>query len=164
MAVQLNTVTESLSRTLSLVEDPQRRELLEQFVNSAGPLAEAAALQALHQMAGEINALLAPQARVRLFQEAGAWVPEVITTENDSGAEWRLRLDRDVISRVLIRMPSEVKERASEAAKRAGTSMNAWTVRTLERALENLRQRQQTEADSAPSEASGSPSRDRQGP
>ena len=39
-------------------------------------------------------------------------------------------------------MPSEVKERASEAAKRAGTSMNAWTVRTLERALENLRQRQ----------------------
>ena len=135
MAVHLNTVTESLGRTLALVEDPQRRALLQHFVDSAGPLAEAAALQALHQMVGEVNALLAPQARVRLFQEAGAWVPEVITTEDDSGAAWRIHLDRDAISRVLIRMPSEVKERASEAAKRAGTSMNAWTVRTLERAL-----------------------------
>ena len=156
MAVQLNTVTESLGRTLALVEDPQRRELLQHFVDSAGPLAEAAALQALHQMVGEINALLAPQARVRLFQEAGAWKPEVITTEDDS--YWRIRIDGDAISRVLIRMPSEVKERASEAAKRAGTSMNAWTVRTLERALENLRQRQQAQEGSA-----SPPPRDRQG-
>ena len=132
------------------MEDPQRRELLAHFVDSAGPLAEAAALQALHQMVSEINALLAPQARVRLFQEAGAWVPEVITTESDSSAEWRIHLDRDAISRVLIRMPSEVKERASEAAKRAGTSMNAWTVRTLERALENLRQRQAAEGSNSP--------------
>ena len=84
MAVHLNTVTESLGRTLALVEDPQRRALLQHFVDSAGPLAEAAALQALHQMVGEVNALLAPQARVRLFQEAGAWVPEVIATEDDS--------------------------------------------------------------------------------
>ena len=163
MAVHLHTVTESLGRTLALVEDPQRRALLQHFVDSAGPLAEAAALQALHQMVGEINVLLAPQARVRLYQEAGAWVPEVITTENDSGAEWRIHLDRDAISRVLIRMPSEVKERASEAAKRAGTSMNAWTVRTLERALENLRQRQQTEGTSSPPETSGGPSGGRQG-
>lgn len=154
MAVQLNTVTESLGRTLALVEDPQRRELLQNFVDSAGPLAEAAALQALHQMVSDINALLAPHARVRLFQEAGAWTPEVITTDDDSGAEWRIHLDRDAISRVLIRMPSEVKERASEAAKRAGTSMNAWTVRALERALENLRQRQQAQE--------GSPPQDRQ--
>ena len=163
MAVHLNTVTESLGRTLALVEDPQRRALLQHFVDSAGPLAEAAALQALHQMVGEINTLLAPQARVRLYQEAGAWVPEVITTEDDSGAAWRIHLDRDAISRVLIRMPSELKERASEAAKRAGTSMNAWTVRTLERALENLRQRQQTEGTSSPPETSGGPSGGRQG-
>lgn len=147
MAVQLNTVTESLGRTLGLVEDPERRALLQNFVDSAGPLAEAAALQALHQMVGEINALLAPHSRVRLFQESGAWRPEVITTEDDS--QWRIRIDGDAISRVLIRMPSEVKERASEAARRAGTSMNAWTVRTLERALENLRQRQQAQEESA---------------
>ena len=39
-------------------------------------------------------------------------------------------------------MPSSVKERATESAQRAGVSLNSWTVDILERALENLRQRQ----------------------
>jgi hypothetical protein len=39
-------------------------------------------------------------------------------------------------------MPSGVKERATESAQRAGVSLNSWTVDILERALENLRQRQ----------------------
>lgn len=55
------------------------------------------------------------------------------------------RFAGDNISRVLVRMPPAVKERATESAKRAGISLNSWTENTLERALENLRQYQAQE-------------------
>ena len=51
-------------------------------------------------------------------------------------------IDSDSISKVLVRMPSEVKSRATDAAHRAGTSLNSWTVSVLDRAVSNLRERQ----------------------
>ena len=50
-------------------------------------------------------------------------------------------IDSDSISKVLVRMPSEVKEMAADAAQKAGTSLNSWTVNILERALISLRER-----------------------
>ena len=45
-------------------------------------------------------------------------------------------------------MPSNVKDRATESAQKAGVSLNSWTVDILERALDNLRQRQNETQDS----------------
>ena len=51
--------------------------------------------------------------------------------------------DGNTISKVLVRMPSDVTSMAAEAAQKAGTSLNNWTVTVLERALVNMRARQQ---------------------
>ena len=53
-----------------------------------------------------------------------------------------LRLENDSVSKVLLRMPSNIKERAAESAQRAGVSLNSWTVNILERAVGNLKRNQ----------------------
>ena len=141
MPIDLREIAEAPKSALDLVEDAGRRRVLEQFMESTRAMTEMAARAALQQLVDEVNVQLAPQARVRLVQEGSQLVPEVVTLGEEKGGGWTLRLDGDEIARVLVRMPSNVKERAGEAAKRAGMSMNNWTVTVLERALANLRQR-----------------------
>ena len=142
MPIDFREIANASKKALNLVDDPERRHILEQFVDSTGPLVEAAARDAFLNLLDEINAQLAPHVRLRLVQEGTGLAADVITLGEERGRGWTLRFDGDTISKVLVRMPSNVKERATESAQRAGMSLNNWTVDILERALENLRQRQ----------------------
>ena len=143
MPVDLRTIAEAQRKSLSLVENPERRRTLEQFIESSGPLVEAAARDALQVLVEEINAQLAPGARLRLIQEGTKVVPEIVFLGEEVGKGRTLAVDSDSISKVLVRMPSDVKAMAAEAARKAGTSLNGWTVNVLERALVSLRERQE---------------------
>ena len=142
MAIDFHDIANASKKALNLVDDTERRRMLEEFVESTGPLVEAAARDAFHRLLDEINEQLAPHARIRLIQEGTRLAAEVVTLGEERRPGWTLHLDSDTISKVLLRMPSSVKERATESAQRAGVSLNSWTVDILERALENLRQRQ----------------------
>jgi hypothetical protein len=142
MPVDFRDIANASKKALDLVDDPERRRILEQFVDSTGPLVEAAAREAFQELLDEIDAQLAPHMRLRLVQEGPRLVADVVTLGEERGRGWTLRLDGDTVSKVLLRMPSNVKSRATESAKRAGVSLNSWTVDILERALENRRQRQ----------------------
>lgn len=142
MAIDFHDIANASKKALNLVDDRERRRMLEEFVESTGPLVEAAARDAFHSLLDEINEQLAPHARIRLIQEGTRLAAEVVTLGEERRPGWSLHLDSDTISKVLLRMPSSVKERATESAQRAGVSLNSWTVDILERALENLRQRQ----------------------
>ena len=140
--MDLRKIADAPSKALAMVEDPDRRRILEQFLENTGPLVEAAARDQLQQFVDEINAQLAPHARLRLIQEGTRLTPDIIQLSEETGRGWTLRLDNDTISKVLLRMPSNIKELATESAQKAGVSLNSWTVTILERALENLRQHQ----------------------
>ncbi|MDP6549911.1 MAG: hypothetical protein QF659_07560 [Dehalococcoidia bacterium] len=142
MPIDLRRIVEAQKKALALVESPEKREALERFLESSGPLLESAARDALHEMVEEMNAQLAPHARVRLVQEGSRLLAEVVSLGEETGRRRTVVIDSDSISKVLVRMPSEVKTRATEAAQRAGTSLNSWTVTVLDRALSNLRERQ----------------------
>ena len=142
MSFDLRRIVEAQKKALALVETPEKREALERFLESSGPLVESAARDALHEIVEEINAQLAPHARIRLVQEGSKLVPEVVTLAEEVGGRRAVVIDSDSISKVLVRMPSEVKSRATDAAHRAGTSLNSWTVSVLDRAVSNLRERQ----------------------
>ena len=142
MPIDLRTIAEAQKKTLVLIENPERRRMLEQFVENSGPLVEAAARDALQVLVEEVNAQLAPGARLRLIQEGTRVIPEVVSLM-DEPARGRLVIDGDSISKVLVRMPSDVKSRAADAAHKAGTSLNTWTVNVLDRALVSLRERQE---------------------
>ncbi len=142
MAIDFHDIANASKKALNLVDDTERRRMLEEFVESTGPLVEAAARDAFQNLLDEINEQLAPHARIRLIQEGTRLAAEVVTLGEERRRGWTLHLDSDTISKVLLRMPSSVKDRAAESAQRAGVSLNSWTVDILERALENLRQRQ----------------------
>lgn len=129
-------------KALNLVEDPERRRMLEEFVDSTAPLVEAAAREAVQELIEEINAQLAPHARLRLVQDGSNLAAEVVPLGEEQPGAWSVRLDSGSVSKVLLRMPSNIKERAAESAQRAGVSLNSWTVNILERAVENLKRNQ----------------------
>ncbi len=129
-------------KALTLVEDQERHRMLEEFVDSTAPLVEAAAREAAQELVEEINAQLAPHARLRLVQDGANLVAEVVPLGDEQPGTWSVRLDSDTVSKVLLRMPSNIKERAAESAQRAGVSLNSWTVSILERAVENLKRNQ----------------------
>ena len=143
MPFDLRKIVEAQKKALALVENPEKREALERFLESSGPLVESATRDALYELVEEMNGQLAPHARVRLVQEGSKVVAEVVSLADEIGKGRTVLIDGDSISKVLIRMPSEVKTMAADAAQRAGTSLNSWTVNVLERAVVNLRERQQ---------------------
>ena len=148
MPIELRTIADAQLKALALIEDPERRRILERFLESSGPLVEAAARDALLTLVQEVNAQLAPVARLRLVQEGSRIVPDVVLLGEDIGKGRPIVIDSDSISKVLVRMPSDVKVMATEAAQKAGTSLNKWTVNILERALVNLRERQERAGES----------------
>ena len=142
MPIDFHDIANASKKALNLVDDAERRRVIEEFVESTGPLVEAAARDAFQNLLDEINEQLAPHARIRLIQEGTRLAADVVTLGEERRRGWTLHLDSDTVSKVLLRMPSNVKERATESAQKAGVSLNSWTVDILERALENLRQRQ----------------------
>ncbi len=128
MPIDLRKIVDSQKKALALVEDPEKREALERFLESSGPLVEAAARDAIHELIEEMNDQLAPHSRIRLVQEGSKVLPEVVFLADDIGRRRTVVIDGDSISKVLVRMPSEVKTKAAEAAQKAGTSLNGWTV------------------------------------
>ena len=148
MAIDFHDIAAASKKALNLVDDAERRRFVEQFLDSTGPLVEAAARNAFQNLLDEINDQLAPHARIRLIQEGTRLSAEVVTLGEERRRGWTLHLDSDTISKVLVRMPSNVKDRATESAQKAGVSLNSWTVDILERALDNLRQRQSGTEDS----------------
>lgn len=154
MSIDLRRIAEAQKKALVMVENSDSREFLENFLEGSSPLVEAAARDLLHELVEEVNIQLAPHSRLRLIQEGGNVVPEIISLNEEINRGRRVVIDRDTISKVLVRMPSDVKTMATEAAQKAGTSLNSWTVNILERALVNLRERQQ-ESNGAPSRGQG---------
>ena len=142
-SIDLRRIADAQKKALVLVEDPEKRRNLEQFLESTGPLVEAAVRDAMQELVEGINPQLAPHSRLRLVQEGPRLLPEIVSLEQDTLGGQTLRLDRDSTSKFLVRMPSAVKARATQAAQQAGKSLNSWTVTILERALGNLREHQQ---------------------
>ena len=148
MPFDFRTIADAQRKALALVENPERQRILEQFVDNSGPLVEASVRDALQVLVEEVNTQLAPASRLRLVQEGTRVVPEIVTLGEETGQERIFITDSDSISKVLLRMPSEVKTKAAEAAQKAGTSLNKWTVNVLERALVSLRERQEQSGES----------------
>ena len=157
MPIDFRDIPAAARRILLLVEDSERRKTLEQFMDSSSPLVESAAREAIQELVDEINVQLAPHSHVRLVQSANKITAEVVQAGSERGRRGSYRLDGDTVSKVLFRIPSTIKDMAAESAKKAGMSLNSWTVDILERAIDNLADnRKDSEADRGePSDVDG---------
>lgn len=134
MEFRIEPVFAALKSPLSLVDDPDRREALERYVEAARLPLERAMFDLLAGLAEAIDQQVAERYRVRLSYRTGALALEVEQQEAPPGltlaeAEWS-SADGEM-EKVTIRIPAELKELVTRAAAGAGVSVNSWFIRVL---------------------------------
>ena len=140
MSIKLGEISKSFSIGLALVEDAQKRQFIGEFLAATAPIVEKVASDQIQMFVSDINSQLNPHAKVELIFEGGNLMPKVTNLGDDIKSRRSYIEGRENISRFLVRMPAAVKQRASDAAHKAGISLNNWTVTVLERAVENLKE------------------------
>ncbi len=139
MATQLRTepVFDALKQPLALIESDERRRGIETYIEAARLPLERAVYDLMSQLAQAIDERVAERYRVRL-----AYLPDGLALEvdekvpNGDEAQWAA-MEGDV-EKITIRIPAELKDLATQAAQRAGTSANTWFIKALARALRNM--------------------------
>jgi hypothetical protein len=144
MATELNTeaLFDALKQPLGLIDNEERRRQIEAYVDAARVPLERAANDLMSQMAQSIDEQVHDHYRIRLSYRPGGLALEVEEKVGDGDEERWTTLEGDV-EKITIRIPAELKDLATQAAQRAGTSANSWFVKALARALRNAESQQQ---------------------
>ena len=69
----------SPKRVLSLVDDPERRQMLEEFIDCSVPFVQVAVLEAFQSLVQEVNSQLLPAASVSLVDQSGRISVELVS-------------------------------------------------------------------------------------
>jgi len=138
--VELRTesVFDALKQPLALVESDERRRAIEAYIEAARVPLERAVHDLLSELARTVDARVGDHYRIRL-----AYSPEGLTVEVDErvqqqGEETGWATMEGDVEKITIRIPAELKDLATQAAARAGTSANTWFIKALARALRNF--------------------------
>ena len=132
LTLNLDEVSQALNRPLAMIEDPQRREEMQRFLDAARVHQERAVFDLISDIVAKINEASA-DTRVRLEYQAREFRLAVETNapEPDSG-DPMTRMDGD-LEKVTIRLPKVLKDLIDDLVTQRGTSLNSWYVRTLAR-------------------------------
>lgn len=131
-SIQTDEVFDALKRPLDLIDDPQRRDDLTRFIETARLHQERAIVDLISDVVAKVNEA-SGDTRVRLEYRDRAFSLTVDANqpEEDTG-DPLTRMDGDV-DKVTIRLPSALKELIDRVAAERGISLNSWYVRALAR-------------------------------
>ncbi|MEX2227915.1 MAG: hypothetical protein WEB52_15885 [Dehalococcoidia bacterium] len=136
MATELRTeaLFDALKQPLGLIDNEERRRHLETYIETARVPLERAVNDLMSQIVQSIDEQVREHFRIRLTYRPGGLALEVEEKHGDGDdARWA-SLEGD-IEKITIRIPAELKDLATQAAQRGGTSANSWFVKALARAL-----------------------------
>ena len=135
MEFQTEPVFQSLKSLLAVVENAERRKQLEDYIDAARVALDRALFDVLSRFAEGVNDQVAAHYEVRLNYRPGVLDLDVRPREPSEAASEVWSLAEGEVEKITLRIPGELKELATEAAARAGLSVNSWFVRVLARAL-----------------------------
>jgi len=141
MAIEFKTdpVFDALRSPLGLVEDAEKRESFERYVEAARYPLERAVFDLLSQLVTAVDEQVSDRYRMRLSYRPGALeldVEPVQAAEEETAADWPDFSAADgETEKITIRLPGELKDLATQAASAAGVSANSWFVRAMARSL-----------------------------
>ena len=147
MSIEFRTdpVFEALKSPLGLVEDPERRQAFERYVEAARYPLERAVFDLLSQLVTAADEQVSDRYHLRLSYTPGALkldvepVPGAADAESaDDVPDWSADGETEKIT---IRIPAELKDLATQAAASAGVSANSWFVRAMARAVRAMDER-----------------------
>ena len=143
---------DALKQPLALVEDDERRRAIETYIEAARLPLERAVYDLMSELAASIDQRVSEHYRIRLAYRPEGLALEIEEKAHNGGAEegeWTA-MEGDV-EKITIRIPAELKDLATQAAQRAGTSANTWFIKALARAARNIEVQQAREERPGPS-------------
>lgn len=132
---RIDAIFEALKSPLGVIDNAERRQQLEDYIEAARLPLERSVFDLLSQFAETVNAQVAAHYQVALGYRPGVLDLEVRATEPSEPAGEVWSLAEGEVEKITLRIPAELKDLATEAAARAGLSVNSWFVRVLARAL-----------------------------
>lgn len=129
------SIFDALKSLLGVVDNEERRRQLEGFIEAARLPLERSVSDLLSQLAEAVNAEVSTHYEVTLGYRPGLLDLEVRAREPGEPPEEVWTLAEGEVEKITLRIPAELKDLATEAAAKAGLSVNAWFVRVLARAL-----------------------------
>lgn len=128
-------IFEALKGPLGVVDNPERRKQLEDYIDAARLGLESSVFDLLSRFADSVNGEVSGHYQVDLAYRPGVLNLDVRPREpgEPEGEVWSTA--EGEVEKITLRIPGELKELATEAAAKSGLSVNAWFVRVLARAL-----------------------------
>lgn len=135
--LRTDTIFEALRQPLPLIESDERREQVERYVETARVPVERAVHDLMSQLVQSIDERVNEHYRIRLAYRPGGLGLEIEEKVQDGDESRWTALEGDV-EKITIRIPAELKDLATQAAARAGTSANSWFIKALARAIRSV--------------------------
>ena len=130
-----DSIFDALKSLLGVIDNEERRRQIEGYVEAARLPLERSVCDLLSKFTEAVNAEVSSHYEVALNYRPGSLDLEVRATEPSERAEEVWSLAEGEVEKITLRIPAELKDLATEAAAKAGLSVNAWFVRVLARAL-----------------------------
>ncbi|MEX1255762.1 MAG: toxin-antitoxin system HicB family antitoxin [Dehalococcoidia bacterium] len=135
MEFRTDSIFEALKTPLGVIDNPQRREQIEAYIDTARVQLERSVFDLLSRFGEEVNGQVSAHYQVGLNYRPGALDLEVKQTEAGEAPEQSWSMAEGDVEKITLRIPAELKDLATEAASKAGLSVNSWFVRVLARAV-----------------------------
>lgn len=135
MEFTTESIFQALKSPLAVVDSPERRTQLEDYVEAARLPLERSVFDLLSNFAEAVDAEVSSHYQVTLSYRPGVLDLQVRASEPAEQPEETWSLAEGEVEKITLRIPAELKDLASEAAARSGLSVNSWFVRVLARAL-----------------------------
>jgi hypothetical protein len=129
MTIGLSGVVEALRGPLGLVEDAERRQAVERYVEAARLPVERAVADLMLAVTTAVGDAVAEHYRVRLVYGPDGLDVDVEPREPEPAPSADADWSAGSTDKITIRIPSELKEEVTRAAHAAGVSVNAWLLR-----------------------------------
>ena len=129
------SIYEALRSLLGIVDSPERRKQVEDYIEAARLPLDSSVSELLSRFVEAVNEDVSAHYEVTLAHRPGVLNLEVRQRETGDSREETWSLAEGEVEKITLRIPAELKELATEAAAKAGLSVNSWFVRVLARAL-----------------------------
>jgi hypothetical protein len=132
-----DAIFEALKGPLGLIDNPERRKQIENYIETARVSLERSVFDLLSKFADTVNGEVAAHYEIALGYRPGVLNLDVRRREPSEPVSEAWSTADGEVEKITIRIPAELKELATDSAIKAGLSANSWFVRVLARALRN---------------------------
>jgi hypothetical protein len=130
-----DSIFDALKSPLGVMDNPERRKQIEDYIEAARLPLERATGELCSRLAEAVGGDVAEHYDVTLAYKPDAVALEVRRREQGEREQEAFSFAEGEVEKITLRVPAELKDLATDAAAKAGLSVNSWFVRVIARAV-----------------------------